>query len=487
MIEFLGRADGQVKIRGFRIEPGEIEATLHRHPRVRQAIVIPRADSTGQKQLAAYVVPRSGAALTSTELREHLLASLPDYMAPAAFAFLESLPLNANGKVDLAALAAQPLIETKRAHENPGTWMEASLVEIWEDILQHRPIGVTDDFFDIGGHSLLAIRMLAEVEKRTGIRISPRLLFEDATIRHLAVAARRPEAVTNSAMVPVQSGGTRTPLFFLHGDFVEGGLYCVKMARYLGTDRPFYAIDPHGVHDEPPHSIEEMAAARLELVRTVRPNGPYVLGGFCNGGLVAFEMARQLEAEGEKVASLILLSVDGSNAEFSWLERLIGMVTGREERKFQSFLQWRERILFARAALSRQLDALARPVPVSEQPRRFVRKFGRILRKVFGLMLPHPAAAPAAMDTAQPEAAGVDIGHIYHQACTAYVPRAYRGPAHLLWPGEMQMRDASAGWARVMPQIKVIQAPGGHFSVLQGENLHVVSERIRECLLEDGA
>ncbi len=488
VIEFLGRADSQVKIRGFRVEPGEIEATLLRHPRVRQAIVIPHADSTGQKQLAAYVVPHPGPAPASAELREHLLASLPDYMAPAGFAFLDALPLNANGKVDLAALAAHPVAETSRSHENPGTWMEASLVEIWEHILDRRPIGVTDDFFDIGGHSLLAIRMLAEVEKVTGIRIPPRLLFEEATIRHLAVAARRPGAITRSAIVPVQAGGPLSPLFFLHGDFVEGGLYCVKMARQIGADRPFYAIDPHGVYDEPPHSIEEMAAARLELVRKVRPAGPYVLGGFCNGGLVAFEMARQLEAAGEKVSSLVLLSVDGSNAEFSWLERLIRIVPGRGDRKFHAFLQWRERILFARAALSRHIDALLKPVPVSEQPRRFARKVGRILRKALGLFLPGPPAATGAgADAAQPEAAGMDIGYIYHQACTAYVPRPYRGAAHLLWPGEMPMRDPMAGWSSIMPHLKIIQVPGGHFSSLQGANLEAVSENIRQCLLEDQA
>ncbi|MGA3172785.1 MAG: amino acid adenylation domain-containing protein [Chthoniobacteraceae bacterium] len=487
VIEFLGRADNQVKIRGFRVEPGEIETALARHPRVRQAVVIARPDSTGQKQLAAYVVPQPGPPPASSELREHLLSSLPEYMVPAAFAFLDTLPLNANGKVDHAALAAAPLVEPDREPETPGTWMEASLIEIWEELLSRRPIGVTDDFFDLGGHSLLAIRMLSQVEKVTGIKIPPRVLFEDATIRHLAAAARRPEAITSSAMVPVQSEGALPPLFFLHGDFVEGGLYCVKMARSIGVDRPFFAIDPHGVHDKPPHSIEEMAAARVELVRQVRPHGPYLLGGFCNGGLVAFEMARQLEAAGESVSSLVLLSVDGSNTEFSWLKRLIGLLPGDDPRRTRSFLKWRERILFARAAWSRQLDAAATPASASEQPRRIVRKAARIVRKAFGLMLPRPAPAASDMDTLQPEAAGVDIGQIYHEACAAYVPRPYRGPAHLLWPGEMPMLDPSAGWSSVMPQLKIIQVPGGHFSSLQGGNLPVVSERIRECLLEDHA
>jgi len=487
VIEFLGRADSQVKIRGFRVEPAEIESTLLGHPRVRQAIVIPRPDSTGQKQLAAYIVPHPGPPPTTAELRAYLLGFLPDYMAPTAFAFLDALPLNANGKVNLPALAAQPLLDTPRSHESPATWMEGALTEIWENILGHRPIGVTDDFFDLGGHSLLAIRMLADVEKRTGIKIAPRLLFEEPTIRHLALSARRPDAVTRSAIVPVQTAGTLSPFFFLHGDFVEGGLYCIKMARQIDQDRPFYAIDPHGVHDAAPHSIEEMAATRLELVRQVSPRGPYVLGGFCNGGLVAVEMARQLEAAGETVSSLILLSVDGSNSEFSWLERLIGFIPGRGERKFRSFLEWRERILFARAAWKGQLAALAEPVPLSAQPRRLARKVVRILRKAFGLVLPRPIPAEPGVDTTQPEAAGVDIGLIYQKACSAYVPRPYHGPAHVLWPGELPMRDAAAGWGSVIPKIKVVQIPGGHFSSLQGENLLAVSEKIRSCLLADQA
>jgi amino acid adenylation domain-containing protein len=486
IIEFLGRADNQVKIRGFRVEPGEIEAALLRHARVRQAVVITRPDSTGQKQLVACIVPHPGPPVSPPELRQHLLASLPDYMAPATFAFFDVLPLNANGKADFASLSL-PLAEAERARESPGTWMETALVEIWESILDRMPIGVTDDFFDLGGHSLLAIRMLAEVEKRTGISIPPRVLFQDPTIRHLANAARRPAALTHSAIVPVQSSGSLSPFFFLHGDFVEGGLYCIKMARHIGPERPFYAIDPHGVHDEPPHSIEEMAAARIDLVRQVRAKGPYVLGGFCNGGLVAFEMARQLEAAGEKVSSLILLSVDGSNAEFSWLERLIRMLPGQDDRKFRAFIQWRERILFARAAWRLQLEALAAPAPLSSQAGRLARKAGRIMRKVFGLMLPRPAQGASAMDTLQPEAAGIDIGLIYHQACAAYVPRPYHGAAHVLWPSEMTLRDSTAGWASVIPQIKLVQIPGGHFSSLQGENLLVVSDQIRACLETDRA
>jgi thioesterase domain-containing protein len=286
--------------------------------------------------------------------------------------------------------------------------------------------------------------MLVEAEKRTGIHIAPRLVFEFPTIRRLAVEARHPEARAHSPIVTVQTGGSSAPFFFLHGDYVEGGLYCVKIARHLGQDRPFYAIDPHGVHDAPLDTVEEMAASRLELVRKLRPRGPYVLGGYCNGALVAFEMARQLQAAGETVSSLILISVEPPNAEFAWLDRLIGRRASDGNEKLGALPRWR-------AAWRRYLAALAAPVPVTQKPRRFARKAVRLVRKVFGLMRP------------------------------------YRGPAHLLWPGELPRRDSTAGWGSVIPQIELIEVPGGHFTALQGENLLVLCENLRSCLREDQA
>jgi thioesterase domain-containing protein len=228
-----------------------------------------------------------------------------------------------------------------------------------------------------------------------------------------------------------------------------------------------------------------MAAARLELVRKIRPHGPYILGGFCNGGLIAFEMACQLEAQGETVSSLLLVSADGSNTEFSWLDRLIGSFPCSSERKFRAFLEWRERILFARAAWKGQIAALGAPVPIARQPGRIARKAVRIVRRALGLMRRLLFASAPAAEAALPEAAGIDIGLIYHQACNAYVPRPYGGAAHLLWPGEIPMPDPSAGWRSVIPKIKLVKVPGGHFSSLQGENLLRLSGKLQACLAED--
>jgi syringomycin synthetase protein SyrE len=435
--------------------------------------ILPSDEPTWARQSPDW--PQSEREAPINELKGPSLAQPPD--------FPQAVP--ASPTLDDPALTAHIPAGSPPSQENPATWMESTLADIWQDILNRRPIAVTDDFFELGGNSLLAIRMLVEAEKRTGIHIAPRLVFEYPTVRQLAIEARHPEARIHSPIVAVQATGSLPPFFFLHGDFVEGGLYCVKMARHLGPDRPFYAIDPHGVHDVPPHSIEEMAAARIELIRQVHPQGPYALGGFCNGGLVAFEMARQLEAAGETVSSLVLISVDGFNAEFSWLDRLIGFFPGPGDRKFRSFLKWRERILFCRAVWQRHLAALATPVPISRQPRRFASKALRIIRRAFSILRSRPAAH--GVDITAPEAASIDISLIYHQASKAYVPRPYRGSAHLLWPSDMALRDPYAGWGSVMPQIKLLQVPGGHFSSLQGENLLVVSEKLRTCLLEDQA
>jgi thioesterase domain-containing protein len=184
------------------------------------------------------------------------------------------------------------------------------LYSVWQDLLQGRPFGVRDDFFALGGHSLLAVTMLARVERLSGRKLRLSEVFAGATIEHLSrVLLQAPEVRPEEApLVKVQTGGNKRPFFFLHGDFLGGGFYCLKLARHLGPDQPFYAIHPHGVSG--PRlltSVEAMAADHVEQVRSVKPEGPYLLGGYCNGALLAFEMAQQLHAQGQKVDRLVLL------------------------------------------------------------------------------------------------------------------------------------------------------------------------------------
>ncbi len=303
-LRFLGRADHQVKIRGYRIEPGEIEAALLRHPRVREAVVVPR-EKAGDLRLVAYLVPRAETPVDG-ELRELLAGSLPDYLIPAAFVALPALPLSPNGKLDRAALpepgqAAGP----QRDIDPPRDEVELRLAQLWEDLLDVRPVGIRDDFFALGGHSLLALRALGGIERLFGRRVSLSALLETPTIERLAGLLRQDAAAPpRSVVVPIQPRGDRPPLFLFHP--VGGNVLCyLPLARVL--DGPVYGIQSPGLEDLPaPWTIESLAAHYLAAIREIQPAGPWRLAGWSMGGLLAYEVARQL---GREAAMLVMIDV----------------------------------------------------------------------------------------------------------------------------------------------------------------------------------
>jgi amino acid adenylation domain-containing protein len=312
-LEFLGRIDQQVKIRGFRIEPGEIEAVLSHHPAVREAVVVAREDTPGNKRLIAHVVFHEEQAATVADLQDHVLKALPAYMMPSAFVLLEALPLMPNGKVDRRRLAAPDLVRLtmRETFVAPTLLVQQQLVQIWEELLDVRPIGIRDNFFYLGGHSLLATRLVARIEQVCGKKIPLATLFAGPTIEDLANALQTEAEEGRSSrahVVAVQASGSKPPFFYLHGAWNSEAFYCFSLARCLGPDQPFYALEPYnfdGLQVAP--TIETMAAAHIRSLRTVQPEGPYLLGGFCNGGLVAYEMARQLHAQGQRVDLLVLI------------------------------------------------------------------------------------------------------------------------------------------------------------------------------------
>jgi hypothetical protein len=187
-----------------------------------------------------------------------------------------------------------------------------------------RPIGITDNFFSLGGHSFLAAQLVARVEQVFGKKLALSTLFAGPTIEQLARALEQQEEAGGSRtpVIAVQKGTSRRPFFFLHGDWTGGAFYCFTLARALGEDQPFYVLEPYKIDNQHiPPSLEVMAAAHLAALRAVQPEGPYLLGGFCNGGLLAYEMARQLHAEGEQV-DLILIT-PAPPAEFKWVRDAI--------------------------------------------------------------------------------------------------------------------------------------------------------------------
>ncbi len=343
-LEFLGRRDYQVKIHGFRVEVGEIEAAIRQHAGVGEAVVVAREEASGDKRLVAYVVPAHQPPPTDEELRSFLRSKLPRYLLPAVIVYQAALPLSPNGKVDRSALPSPDERIDARAALAPRDELERQLVQVWTEILRVPSIGVRDNFFDLGGNSLLAIRMLSTLEHITGRRLPSSCLFEAPTIEQLANRLRQPDChVPRSVIVKIQPHGTRPPFFCVHG--AGGGvLWYKELAHLLGPNQPFYGIESPSLEDrdELDLPLEAMASSYLEAVRSVQASGPYTLGGYSMGGVVAFEMARQLQAQGESVGLLAILDAWSPGSHLPFVRkclRLIGRFIRLDRQAKAAFLR----------------------------------------------------------------------------------------------------------------------------------------------------
>jgi thioesterase domain-containing protein/acyl carrier protein len=299
-----------VKIRGFRIEPGEIEATLLSHAGVEDALVLAREDEPGDKRLVAYITPSRHSCPSVEGLRAFLRDRLPSYMIPAFYMFLEKFPLTPNGKVDRGALPAPDRGRggLKNVYVGPRDEMEGRLVEVWEAVLGVRPIGVHDDFFSLGGHSLLAARLFVHLENILGVKPPLSLIYQRPTVAQLAEALKDRGVAgvgTESLVVPIQPAGTRPPFFLIQGyDSLP------HLRRALGEEQPLYFLrSPFELNDHKllTTGVQGLAAHYLQAIRQVQGRGRYFLGGFSAGGVLAYEMARQMREEGVEVALLFLL------------------------------------------------------------------------------------------------------------------------------------------------------------------------------------
>jgi len=310
-LECLGRTDTQVKVRGFRIELGEIEAALSSHEAIAQCAVIVRDDAHGDKSIVAYFELRQRAVPSTADLRAHLTKSLPEYMVPSTFVPLNKLPMTPNGKIDRKALPAPAGqdIQVDREFVSPRDPLEQALTDIWTKVLRVKRVGLRDNFFDRGGHSLAAVRMLTEVRKLTGKDLPLATLFQASTIESFADLLRK-DGWTSSwaSLVPIQPAGQRPPLFLVHG--AEGNVLLYKrLTQYLDPDQPVFGLQSKGLSGDGfvNATVEGMASEYVREVLAVQPRGPYFLGGYCFGGTVAFEMAQQLSAMGKTVGHVIML------------------------------------------------------------------------------------------------------------------------------------------------------------------------------------
>ncbi len=335
-LEYLGRADQQVKLRGYRIELGEIESVLLTHPDVRDAAVLPQQNADGETYLAAFVVYDKDLP-TSEALRKHLQAKLPDYMVPSAYVCMESFPLTENGKLNRQALSAPqpdmvvPPTDRARAYVAPRTDFEQRLALIWQDILRLTAVSSDDNFFEIGGTSLHGLRLFTRI--RTDFRVALPLgtLFRAPTLEKLATVIETTANATRGKVSPltcIQPTGDELAFFGIHGG--DGGaLFYKGLLSRFGTERQLYTVESPALIDEslPIESIPipAVAAEYVALIRLAQRRGPYVLGGYSYGGLVAYEMAQQLLAAGEEVPLLVMFDTENPNVparEYTLGERI---------------------------------------------------------------------------------------------------------------------------------------------------------------------
>ncbi len=466
-LEYLGRNDFQVKVRGYRIEPGEIEAALSQQPGVQMAVVQALPDRAGNKRLVAYVLgdcPESERADLPAQLRRTLRQRLPDYMIPERFVLLEQVPLTPSGKIDRRALPA-PDSDAAGGREfaPPRDAVELRLVQLWQQTLDLYPIGITDNFFELGGHSLLAVRLASEIQAWSGREIPLATLFQHATVEQLAHLLRQQSLAAagptnNHSLVCLRHAGSQPPFFCVH----PGGghvLPYLDLARGLDADRPFYGLQSVGLSSEaePLTDISEMASRYLAEIKTVQPTGPYYLGGWSMGGMVAFEMARQLQANNETVALLALIDVSQPAPA--------GAVPAGESTTFLHFF------------------AQDLGLPLAELPPTFAEMDSReqitaILERAKAANKIPPDVTPAQI------AQMLRVFQANFAAMLSYQPQTYSGPVTFLNAASSPNRQQpDRGWAEwIAGPLQIVELPGDHFSLVRQPHVQTLARQLRTCL-----
>jgi amino acid adenylation domain-containing protein len=449
----VGRKDLRVKVRGNRVEVSEIEVALLGLDAVKQVAVVERTDARGHARLVAYI-SRTDSVLRTRTLREHLAAKLPGHMVPAAFVFLDEFPRTPGGKIDRAALPAwQPRPGGATGSTAPRDLLETQLADIWEELLGVSAVAIEDDFFELGGDSLLAVEMAVRVEQTCGVNPPLHELGGELTIERLARAVVEHETQTARApLTPVQTGGAQRPFVFAHGAIASDGFYCRNLARALGPDRPFYALQPHGLDGKPvPPTIERMASDRLGDLLAVQPQGPYLLGGFCAGGAIVLEMARELRRRGERVDLVVLIDTNAANARFRAWRRLVdgaGLVLRMSPAARRAlFRRGRTFLRGLKRAAGRGLPEVAFFV---------VRKPYLVLRGA------HDRNHAPAREPSDPRQA---VWLEYHRALDDYVPARYSGRIVLFRSSHLEHRtpgNFAAGWQHVCESLEIHEIAGDH-------------------------
>lgn len=462
-LHLLGRMDDQIKINGIRTDPREIAGVLRRSEAVADCAVVARKTPEGAVTLAAYAVPKAGAQPSVQDLRDHLRRRLPAALVPGAIGLIAALPLGSNGKLDRSRL---PEIDTQqgddtRQTQSPRSAAELQMLQIWQALLDRQDFGVSDDFFDLGGHSLLSLRLLLMIERKMGVKIPLAELFKSATIEHLArVAGKTAEP---STLVPLWPHDGPEGLCLVH---TGGGAIWnyLPLVRALAPAYPVHALQARGLLDgQPPHvDIPAMASDYLTDLRRVQPKGPYRLAGHSFGGVVAYEMACQLRAAGEAVARLVLFDSGLARPDDAWFAAQ--PEPHAAARDLATAAEVFARFTGSDPAID---EAALRDLPVVEQ-----------IALVTGAF--SASGTSMLQGDAGPMAAGfLAIAKAHRTARLTYVP----GPCDV--PITLFRAEGSAdpGWAEIAGQeIEVIPARGDHVTMMTEDNAAALAAALQGVL-----
>ncbi|MBW4600745.1 MAG: amino acid adenylation domain-containing protein [Calothrix sp. FI2-JRJ7] len=481
-IQFLGRIDNQVKIRGFRIELEEIETVLNQHQDVQQSVVVVKENELGNNHLVAYIVKSQKASIIELDnlkqaLKQTLKQKLPDYMAPSAFIVIDCLPLTPAGKVDYCALSVWGSTEVLNTIVAPRTETELALEKIWAEVLSVERVSINDNFFDLGGNSLLAVQLIEQIHKQLKRDLPLAALFLNPTIAQLASQLCLDDAQPWSPLVAIQPNGENPPLFCVHPIFGVVLPY-FELAHHLGKNQPFYGLQPVGIDGEstPLTRIEDMATRYIAALRTVQPNGPYFLAGWSFGGLVAFEMAQQLQSNGDEVALLALLDtaapVSSNQPSIGDVLKYIFTVAARN---IWSFL----------------LDYCYLFI-ASNHKNKFVRK---IVSNILSRFLQGDTAiANLLSDESKSQILNeltispmLRIFQANTQAVLNYVPKVYPNRITLFrtnvqFQGAVQ--NLNLGWDALTSEgVDTHIIPGNHLNMLKAPNVETLAQQLKACLM----
>jgi amino acid adenylation domain-containing protein len=499
-VEFIGRFDYQVKVRGFRIETREIENVLLTLPEISNAVVMEQKQPSGENRLVAYLVLKEHVlAMTSGRLRRKLSAYLPDYMIPSAFHGINQLPTTSSGKIDRNALRQNHPVESAVTKKTLQPGAQKLLGKIWNEILGKQEIGPHDNFFDLGGDSLLAIQIVSRIYKEFNQELPVAVFLQNQTIAELAEFLNQDRIdLPLSALVTIQPKGDQIPFFCVHG--AGGNVMCYKaLADKMGQNREFVGIQSTRLAYEPEsvRTIESMATAYLQEIRQKQETGPYVIAGWCMGGCVALEIAQQLRQAEEEVTLILvdsfLLHSRQVNLWLKWHRTWRRLNRSESKRQSDSGEQKSDmKLVFNRRfrwnLFQDFVDGLVllneKPFVLPTKQLKKLELADRITFVTKELNRQGVFTIPIDEDRLLSEFKQFEANI---QALLTYVPKPYEEEILLIKAAETYTQKGiwsthDHGFATISSRLKIKAVPGNHFSILNPPNVDVVAKIINKQL-----